>query len=297
MARRAAGQQDEHSGAAVLLIDRRGRALLQQRDDDVPPAGYGRWTIPGGHREGSESARETALREFEEETGIRLQRLRRWGTATSGRYPGQLVPSLPLFFADDEVDEGTIVVNEGLDFRFWTPAESATLPMNPWSRALLLDFFASDLYRGTMLTKSPAANGVAVLALDRWGRVLLQLRDADLPPERHPDTWSLPGGLMEEGESPDATALREFEEETGVLLEELKLYRVFAPGEVALLPVQRQHVYYADPDLDAAVIEVNEGQAFEYFGPGDLAAIPMPAHARAIMELFFVSPAYKGLFH
>ena len=49
-------------GSSVILIDRAGRVLLQQREDDEPPAGYGRWAIPGGHRQGEESHRETALR-------------------------------------------------------------------------------------------------------------------------------------------------------------------------------------------------------------------------------------------
>ena len=139
---------------------------------------------------------------------------------------------------------------------------------------------------------------MAVLQLDRWGRVLLQLRDADLPPERCPDMWSLPGGLLHPGEPPDACGLREFEEETGVLLEDLKLYRTFSRDQdlpTALVDVQ--HVYYIDADLDEAELEVNEGQAFTYFGPNEIAALPMPAHSRTILDLFFVSPAYKGLFH
>ena len=67
-------------GSIVILFDYEGRLLLQQRDDDGPPEGYGRWAIPGGGREGDESPRDTALREFAEETDVHLERLRFYRT-------------------------------------------------------------------------------------------------------------------------------------------------------------------------------------------------------------------------
>jgi protein-S-isoprenylcysteine O-methyltransferase Ste14 len=45
---------------------------------------------------------------------------------------------------------------------------------------------AADLgysLRGTVAMLQPHKDGAGILALDRWGRVLLQLRDADLPPQ------------------------------------------------------------------------------------------------------------------
>jgi 8-oxo-dGTP pyrophosphatase MutT (NUDIX family) len=139
--------------------------------------------------------------------------------------------------------------------------------------------------------------GVSILELDRWGRVLLQLRDDDLPPERWPSHWSLLGGLLEPGEAPDTGAFREFEEETGHLLETLKLYRVFSRDELPAQALDRWHVYYIDADLEESELQVLEGQAFRYFGPGELDAIPVPGPARAILDAFFTSPAYKGMFH
>jgi 8-oxo-dGTP diphosphatase len=284
----------------VILIDATGRVLLQQRDDDVPPAGAGRWMIPAGTSEPTDTgARMTALREFEEETGIRLERLRFYGERSSEPFTGSDRYFVnQVFFADDHVDETAIQVNEGLDFRFWSPADVETLLMNPFPRALLREFFASDLYRGTVLSNQPYKEGVAVLALDHWGRILLQLRDADLPPDRHPDSWSLPGGLMEPGEAPDATGLREFEEETGQVLEDLQFYRVFRrdPALRGML-VDVLHVYYADADLDEALLEVNEGQAFRHWAPSEFDSLRIPPHSRAILDAFVASPAYRKLFH
>jgi 8-oxo-dGTP pyrophosphatase MutT (NUDIX family) len=285
-------------GSAVVLIDPSGRVLLQQRDDPMPPEGVGRWAIPGGHREGDESARATALREFEEETGARLTRLRFFRTFAPGALPALGNGRLHLFFADDDVPRERMQVNEGLDFQYWSPAETETLRMNPAGREMLRIFLDSDKYTGTVATKAVYKEAAAVLAIDRWGRVLLQLRDADLPPERYPSQWSLPGGIMDPGEPPDAAALREFEEETGQLLENLRLFRAFRRGvDLPESSVDVQHVYYDDPDLDESLIEINEGQSFRHFAPDQIDGIPMPPHARHMLRAFFESPAYRAMFH
>jgi 8-oxo-dGTP diphosphatase len=285
-------------GSGVLLIDGEGRVLLQQRDDDLPPAGYGRWAIPGGRREAGESPLETAIREFREETGLELRRLRFFETAAIQTRPGSAAFTLHLFFADDEVDPSTIQVNEGLDFRFFAPAEAVKLSMNPGTRRMLERFLASDQYRGTVAARGIAPAGASVLELDRWGRVLLQLRDADLPPDRYPGHWSLPGGLLLDGEGPDAAAFREFEEETGQLLDTLNLFRVYhREPDLPTALVQVTHVYYVDADIDEAAIVVGEGQEFRYFHPDDIARLTMPPHTRTILEQFFASPAYRAMFH
>lgn len=285
-------------GAAIFLIDPNGRLLLQQRDDDWPPEGHGRWAVPGGRREGEESPRENALREFEEETGAHLSRLRLWREAVRADFPGLAARRMHIFFADDDLPREQLQVNEGLDFQYWSPLEIRELRMNPPARALVEAFLASDSYRGAVALMAPFKAGAGVIEIDRWGRVLLQLRDADLPPERYPNMWSIPGGILEPGEAPDAAAFREFEEETGHLLESLKLYRVYrrdAGIPTSLTDVY--HVYYVDADLDEERIQVNEGQAFRYFAPDQLAGLPMPEMARRVLGDFVQSPAYRAMFH
>lgn len=55
-------------GAAGLLLRSGGLVLLQHRSEHV--ANGDTWSIPGGARDSHESAREAALRETHEETGI-----------------------------------------------------------------------------------------------------------------------------------------------------------------------------------------------------------------------------------
>jgi len=296
MAYKAPGSGRE--GSCVFLIAADGSILLQQRSDDVPPAGIGRWTAPGGGREGAEDPRETALREFHEETGVTLTRLRFFETVTPAEVPELLPSRLHLFLADDEVPRDRIQVYEGLDFQYHHPRTFDALKMNQGTRNLLSRFLASDSYRGTVAMLQPRKDGVGILALDRWGRVLLQLRDADLPPERYPDQWSIPGGLLEPAEAPDAAAIREFEEETGVLLEDLKFFRLFRKDtDFPTSITDSYHIYFTDPDLDESEIQVNEGQAFRHFAPGELAGLDMPVHARAVLEEFFSSAHHRRLFH
>lgn len=284
-------------GSAVVLFDRDGRILLQQRDDDTPPEGYGRWAIPGGGCEGDETPRETAVREFAEETGVHLSRVRHFRSFTPADRDSMRPRLLHVFLADDEVDPGAIEVNEGLDFRFWTPEEARALRMNPSGRFVLEAVLESEMYRGWVAWKQPNRRSVSTLEIDRWGRILLQLRDDDLPPDRYPGVWSLPGGLIDEGESPDAAALREFEEETGHLLEELKLYRSFHREELPESTVEVEHVYYIDADIPEEHIDVREGLAFRYWHPSEFASLDMPPHARHILEAFVTSGAYKAMFH
>lgn len=57
-----------------------------------------------------------------------------------------------------------------------------------------------------------------VLIIDDENRVLLQKRTFPK------DTWGIPGGMMELGETTETTATREIEEETGLKLANLKLF-------------------------------------------------------------------------
>ncbi|MGI8925429.1 MAG: NUDIX domain-containing protein, partial [Tepidiformaceae bacterium] len=164
-----------HDGSVVFLVDRDGRILLQQRDDDTPPAGYGRWGIPGGRREGAETPQETARREMLEEIGVELGQLRSIGVATPEDTEG-LRARLHLLVSEDVVPRELIEVNEGLDFQYWHPDEAAELPMNPPARHMLARFINEGHYDTLVALRAQQTVGVAVIEIDRWGRFLLQLR-------------------------------------------------------------------------------------------------------------------------
>ena len=150
---------------------------------------------------------------------------------------------------------------------------------------------------GGMTERMVPRSGAAVIEIDRWGRVLLVLRDAALPPGRFPGAWALPGGMMLPGESPDATALREFEAETGHLLDTVKLFKVYRRAELPALPFDIEHVYFIDADLDLDDLSGSEGQGFGYFAPAEIGGQSMPPHTRAVVMEFVASAAYRAMFH
>ena len=55
--------------ASVFLFDSAGRVLFQHRDNKPGLVRADMWVTPGGHCEKGESIQESALREFQEETG------------------------------------------------------------------------------------------------------------------------------------------------------------------------------------------------------------------------------------
>ncbi|MBL0748071.1 NUDIX domain-containing protein [Nocardioides baculatus] len=62
---------DGRTFAGVLLVDRAGRILLQERDEHAP-IDPEKWGLSGGHVEPGEDFEPAAYRELEEETGVRL---------------------------------------------------------------------------------------------------------------------------------------------------------------------------------------------------------------------------------
>jgi 8-oxo-dGTP pyrophosphatase MutT (NUDIX family) len=68
--------------SVVLLVDRRGWVLLQERDELAPRA-PNQWGMVGGHVEDDEDFEPAAYRELTEETGVSLPpgTLRLWRDA------------------------------------------------------------------------------------------------------------------------------------------------------------------------------------------------------------------------
>lgn len=134
--------------ASVLLVDRQGRLLLQERDEHavIDPE---RWGLPGGHVEDGESPEEAAHRELSEETGVSLT-------------PGELEPYVDLevwheayrsldpvhlFAAACDLADADIECREGRQMVFVTPADARALPLTRSAAEALPDFLSSDLYR------------------------------------------------------------------------------------------------------------------------------------------------------
>ena len=110
---------------------------------------------------------------------------------------------------------------------------------------------------------------VAFCVLVHQGRALLVHRH---PGRRwYPDVWDVPGGHVEPGETPEATARRKAAEELGVTVRELELLAV--PVEV---PGTLTHTYVALAWRgEPANLAPHEHDAIGWFTPAEAEGLPL----------------------
>jgi ADP-ribose pyrophosphatase YjhB (NUDIX family) len=122
---------------AVLVVD--GQILLHKRADN------GHWALPGGRMEIGESAGECAVRETEEETGVKVRVKRLIGVYSDPRnysilvYPGgEIIQHVIMLFEVERTGGAIAVSHESTEVRFW-PVDALPEPMLPSARIRIED--------------------------------------------------------------------------------------------------------------------------------------------------------------
>ncbi|WP_353947903.1 NUDIX hydrolase [Sporolactobacillus sp. Y61] len=125
---------------------------------------------------------------------------------------------------------------------------------------------------------------VAVISNSK-GHILLQKR-------RYPEnTWGLPGGLMEPGESSEETAMREVREETGLTIDRLKLAGVFSGANMYAIAENGDQFYpvtiaYQTSDYKGELImDPAESVSFAFMNPDDLPEKMLKNHRKILNEI------------
>ncbi len=123
--------------------------------------------------------------------------------------------------------------------------------------------------------------GASAILRNQAGAVLLQLRD-NIPTIRYPNHWSLPGGLLEPGETPKEALRRE-------LLEELTWEAIDLQPYGMILDDYGNLINYFTARLDAKLetLTLREGREIRFFGALDLDGVRIPPHARAVLGAVF----------
>lgn len=123
--------------------------------------------------------------------------------------------------------------------------------------------------------------GAGIILLNSNDEVLLILRD-NKPGIPYPDMWDIPGGQVENGETPDETIRREMNEELGLKnLIEIKLFNIFTSENIT------DYIYWKRIDLNPNEIDLTEGQRIEYFSIERIKQTKLAFDYNHIIEKFF----------
>jgi len=217
--------------AAYAVILRDDRVLLSRLAPYLAPTE--RWTLPGGGIEFGEHPRDAVVREVYEETGLRAE------VGEQAWIDSALIPA-----RDDEPERHAVrVVYDG-----WVGADApeprvvetdgstVDARWHPIDDVLSGRLPVVQLVRDALEAHLPTKRQrLAVKALIRRGdRVLLARLSARAVETGH---WTLPGGGVDHGESPETALVREVAEEAGLI-----------PTVKALVGVHDAHLTGHAPD-------------------------------------------------
>lgn len=133
-----------------------------------------------------------------------------------------------------------------------------------------------------------------VILVDPLGRLLLQLRDGNTQVDPH--RWCLPGGHVDPGEDPLTAAHRELYEETGLKVEELRLFwHGKAPSGQFPGAIGEFSTFYAPTSATAEDVVCGEGAAMRFVDAADVPSLEFGQANGEIVPRFLASPQYRQL--
>jgi 8-oxo-dGTP diphosphatase len=128
--------------------------------------------------------------------------------------------------------------------------------------------------------------GASIIFVNASEQVLLFLRDDD-PRIPYPNLWDVPGGHVEEGETPEQCIVREMKEEIGVDLEDFDLFSIREFQD------RIEYTYWKKADLDIHKLTLTEGQGLRWFHRAEAFATPMACGFNEIVEAFFRKAPFR----
>lgn len=123
--------------------------------------------------------------------------------------------------------------------------------------------------------------GAGIILINSNNEVLLLLRD-DKNEIPYPNMWDIPGGKIEDGETPDVTIKRELSEELGLdSLPDLKLFKIYISDDLT------DFIFWKRINLNPDEILLTEGQKLKYFTFQEIKRTKLAFNYNKVIEEFF----------
>jgi 8-oxo-dGTP diphosphatase len=100
--------------------------------------------------------------------------------------------------------------------------------------------------------------GTSIIFVNDKGQILLFLRD-DKPGIPYPNMWDIPGGHVEDGETPEQCIVREMKEEMDLTLKQFELFSVMEFDD------RIEYTFWKKVNFDTEKINLHEGQQLKWF--------------------------------
>jgi len=122
--------------------------------------------------------------------------------------------------------------------------------------------------------------GTSIIFVNDKKQVLLLLRD-DKPDIPYPNMWDIPGGHVEDGETPEQCIVREMKEEMDLNLEEIQLLSVMEFID------RIEYTFWKKANLDIEKITLHEGQELKWFTQFEVKNTKLAYGFNEIVDDFF----------
>jgi 8-oxo-dGTP diphosphatase len=122
--------------------------------------------------------------------------------------------------------------------------------------------------------------------MDRESRVLLQFRGPSFT--YFPNHWTLPGGMVEKGESPEQAMVREVKEELGLDSQKFRLFEKVTE-ETSEGVVERLIFYGSISEEGKQHLILGEGSELHFFSSPEIHSLDIAFGLEKVLERFFLA--------
>ena len=128
--------------------------------------------------------------------------------------------------------------------------------------------------------------GSSIIFINDNNEILLFLRD-EKPSIPFPNMWDLPGGHVEENETPKQCIVREIKEEMELDIKECELFSVNE------LPDRIEYTFWKKTNLDIDRIRLHEGQYLKWFTEKEIENTELAMGFNQILQDFFTKAPFS----